>query len=391
MTRFGDEMRRLMAEQGVSLRGLAKRVHYDVGYLSKVANGRKPPSAELATALDAALDADGALTALAGTRLPGATLDPDAEDRLRQAVQHPSRVDAAVVDSLAVTLAAQRRLEDAIGSVPLVDPVTAQLTVIEDLVRDARGPLRPKVLDVAAQWAQFCGWLYEANDRFAPARAWFDRATEWAIEAGNADMVATVLTFQGSLAWRAGHVGSVIGLSQAALRDRNVYPGQRAFAAMQEARGHAMAGDGDAADRAIDTALDLLGLATERPEDAPPWLYFHSENFFTLQRGLTYRYLGRHDRARNGQAVAWLTAGLDGLPADQRRAEWAGEFVYHLAVAHEQADEPEQACAVAAEAADIARQTRAIRLRAQLQRLHARLAASWPTLPAVTDLGERLA
>ncbi|WP_067071828.1 helix-turn-helix domain-containing protein [Carbonactinospora thermoautotrophica] len=389
MTMFGDEMRRLMAEQGVSLRGLAKRVHYDVGYLSKVANGRKPPSVELATALDAALGADDALAALAVAkeRLPGTPLDPDAEERLRKAVQQPRRVDTAVIDALAATLAAQRRLEDAIGSVPLVEPITTHLAVIEDLVLDARGPIRAKVLDVAAQWAQFCGWLHANTGTRSTARTWYDRAAEWAAEADNADMVATAWSMKGHLAWMTGRVGPMIGLSQAAQRPaRRVSPGVRALAAQQEARGHALAGDGDATERKLDEAQALAARAAEHPEDEPAWIYFYSPDFLTMQRGLAYRYLGRH-----AQAVELLTTGLAGLPEELRRAEWAAWYLYQLAVAHEQAGEPEQACAVAAEAADIARQTRAIRLRVQLQRLHARLAATWPTLPAVTDLGEHLA
>src|SRR6266849_2721229 len=70
MTAFGEEMRRLMAERGISLHQLAKIVNYDVGYLCKVKNGRKPPSAAIAARVDAALGAGGALAALAPIRPP---------------------------------------------------------------------------------------------------------------------------------------------------------------------------------------------------------------------------------------------------------------------------------------------------------------------------------
>jgi hypothetical protein len=65
MTSFGDLMGRLMAEQGVSLHRLAKIVHYDVGYLSKVRSGKKPASRKLAAQLDSALKANGELESLA--------------------------------------------------------------------------------------------------------------------------------------------------------------------------------------------------------------------------------------------------------------------------------------------------------------------------------------
>jgi len=60
---FGAQLRRLLAERGMSLHRLAKTVNYDVGYLCKVKNGRKRASAEMAARIDQALGADGALVA----------------------------------------------------------------------------------------------------------------------------------------------------------------------------------------------------------------------------------------------------------------------------------------------------------------------------------------
>jgi transcriptional regulator with XRE-family HTH domain len=64
MTDFGGELRRLMADRGLSLRETARRVPCDSGYLSKVAAGRKRPSPELGARLDAILKADGTLREL---------------------------------------------------------------------------------------------------------------------------------------------------------------------------------------------------------------------------------------------------------------------------------------------------------------------------------------
>src|SRR5260370_7699109 len=65
MTAFGEQMRRVMAERGMSLHKLAKIVNYDVGYLCKVRNGQKPASPVMAARVDNALGAGGALIALA--------------------------------------------------------------------------------------------------------------------------------------------------------------------------------------------------------------------------------------------------------------------------------------------------------------------------------------
>ncbi|MGH3924079.1 MAG: helix-turn-helix domain-containing protein, partial [Pseudonocardiaceae bacterium] len=61
---FGGELRRLREQRGLSLKKFAHLVHYDPGYLSKIENGLKPPTATLAARCDAELDADGALSAL---------------------------------------------------------------------------------------------------------------------------------------------------------------------------------------------------------------------------------------------------------------------------------------------------------------------------------------
>ncbi|MFH8345301.1 helix-turn-helix domain-containing protein [Streptomyces sp. NPDC018045] len=68
---FGDALRRLRREKEVSLRTLAQLVHYSKGYLSKIENGEKPPTGDVARRCDAALAADGALTRLLSARTPG--------------------------------------------------------------------------------------------------------------------------------------------------------------------------------------------------------------------------------------------------------------------------------------------------------------------------------
>lgn len=73
----------------MSLHQAARLAHYDVSYLSKVINGHKPGSRELADALDKVLEAEGRLAALARRDLPrlgmgqpssGSLDDQDAEN-----------------------------------------------------------------------------------------------------------------------------------------------------------------------------------------------------------------------------------------------------------------------------------------------------------------------
>src|SRR5689334_6658725 len=61
--RFGETVRRLREQAGVSLRGLARDAHIDAGHLSRVESGQRPPTRELAIALDNALAAGGTIVA----------------------------------------------------------------------------------------------------------------------------------------------------------------------------------------------------------------------------------------------------------------------------------------------------------------------------------------
>ncbi|WP_067461681.1 helix-turn-helix domain-containing protein [Actinomadura macra] len=71
---FCEMLRGLIeAREGMSQRKLAKLTHYDDGYISRVVNGYRRPSAEVVRALDDALDAGGRLIALAPEAPPRTT------------------------------------------------------------------------------------------------------------------------------------------------------------------------------------------------------------------------------------------------------------------------------------------------------------------------------
>lgn len=324
----------------------------------------------------------------AGVDINGA-LTLDDEERILLAVRRPMRVDGKVVDSLGKILAAQRRTEDAIGSAPLLRPVTAQLAAIEDLAVEARGSARSKVVDIAAQWAEYAGWLHTSTGRSREARMWFHRASEWATEAGNATLAATSLSFKGYLAFLLGQIGPMVGLTQAAQRDASVWVGQRAYDAYQESRGLALLGDAEAAVRKVSEGTELAAHAHRRTDERPPWIYYYTAPFYALERGLTYRYLGRDNACHNDEAIASLTAALADM-GDARSSEWVGEYVCHLAVAYMQAGAPDKACETAMEVLEIAQVRESLRLCERLGAIYARLHRRWPDDPHVVELGEAL-
>lgn len=378
-----------MAEQGLSLRELARRAHLDPGMLSKVLNGHRPVSPYVGAAIGDALGAREVLTQAADVPVFDGGYTPDGWERLEHAAGHPRRPDPATAGTLAAVLDAQRRAEDTLGSGAVMRPVLAQLVVLEDMVREARGPHRQAIVHQAAQWAQFAGWLHANTGQQREADRRLSQALQWALEAGDVDLISEVLSFQGHAAYIAGYPGPVIGLSKAARRDRGAYPGQLAISAAQEAKGFAMEGSGREADRLLDEADELAQQARSRKDEAPPWLYYHTDGFFDLQRGEAYWYLAAdpHYRARSARS---LEAGFAALPASAQGSEWGAAYLLHLAAVHARGGDAEQACAAAARAAAIARQTNSTRLYRMLRRLRSALSARWPRSACVAELTDAL-
>jgi transcriptional regulator with XRE-family HTH domain len=399
---FGGLMRTLMAERDISLRQLAKSIPADVGHLSKISRDRKPPSEQMAERIDTALGAGGTLAALRPVsdvrRILNGRFTPDDEERLVAAARTPRRHDPGVVDALATVLDGQRRTEDVIGSTPLIQPVAGQLAVVQNLVTEARGDLRPDVVRIGSQWAQFAAWLHANTGQLDDAQLLYGRALDWATEVDDAHMIGTALNMQGHTAWLGGKIGPMIGLSQAAQRDTGASPGVLALAAQQEARGRALTGDAETTCRKLDEAAELLATAAEHTDDEPPWIYFYGPGFLTVQRGLAYRFLGRSVEAEGDQeaarwyarAIEMFEAGLAAMPANIRNAEFVGSYLYQLAATDAAAGDVAQASERAREAAVIARQTSSSRLDGDLGRLAARLHARWPNHPAVAEVLDAL-
>jgi transcriptional regulator with XRE-family HTH domain len=257
-------------------------------------------------------------------RLPGVNgaFTPDDEERLTLAVRRPSRVDAGVVEALSAILAAQRRLEDAIGPAVLIEPVTAQTQGITALLREASGPHRDALARVVSEWTTFTGWLYAATRQDARALAVFGRAEELADEVGYGTCAALATSFRGYVARQQGRPRAVIRAASAALATPGVHQTQKTFDTLQAAQGYAAIGEREQVRRMLDAAADLAPDAGEPP--AP--VYWYTEPFFRLNIGTALAGIGEYR-----DAADMLAGGLDEMPADQRAAEWVREYEEALA------------------------------------------------------------
>lgn len=334
MSEFGGELRRLMAARGLGVRELARQVPCNAGHISNLRSGKKRPSPGTARLLDDLLGAGGALAALGEpARMPVPALDlpaiaPDADlyDRITSAVDDPPRVDMPVVEWLERTLAEHRRVEDSLGARPLLGLVRAQLSSVAEFTRNAPGSLTDRLVDLTSQYAQFLAWMSIDTHDHAAGLAWYDRAYDWARQAGNANMAATALSMKAHLAWSTGDPRRCIEMATAARwYDDHLTPGVRGMAAQMEARGHALAGEASPAHALLGEAQELLRRAAESPENEPPWMYFYGENWLRLQRGMCEAHLGNW-----ASAADLLTAGLAALPESYRRDRaWYGACLTH--------------------------------------------------------------
>lgn len=353
---FAERLRALMIERGMSTRKVARAVPCDPGYVSKLTTGARQPSAEMAQRLDEILAAGGELLTLARPMPPVPVLavpaivpDPDLLDRITKATGNPARVDVAVVEWLERTLAEHRRVEDSVGSAPLMGIVRGQLNAVAGFTRSAQGRLADRLVGLASQYAQFLAWMCIESRNHAIALTWYDRAHDWAVQADDASMAATALSMKAHLAWSTGDAQRCVRMAGAARwHGGRVSPGVQGMAAQMAARGYALAGQADPAHALLREAQELIRQAAARPEDEPPWMYFYGEDWFTLQRGMAELHL------RNWQGAArMLAAGLTALPSSYRRDRaWYGACLAH---AHAGAGDAEQAESVAVGfAADIA-------------------------------------
>lgn len=358
---FATELQALMQARGISGAALARLAHCDPALICRYKKGTQQPSAMMALQIDEILGAGGELAMLAGPDrrsvlasgiVAGALLGADAAGRL---VRHQPAVDPAAIAALAAVLASQRRADDAFGSAVMMQPVAAQVTAVRSLVRQATGPLRPALVDVAQQWTQFSAYQHRQAGKYPADRALLAETLELATEIGDRTMIATVLLNRGETALLAGEAGTVVGLAQAVQQDRHAAPGPRAHAADLEARGHAVAGETQAAERCLDTAADL-GAHLPDSDDRHPWLHWMSPTDMLCKRGVSYGYLAADDRCYD-RAVAGLEAGYAALPAAQRDTPWGAKYPAHLAVVHARHGDIGQACASALQAAEITRRT----------------------------------
>jgi hypothetical protein len=240
------------------------------------------------------------------------------------------------------------------------------------------------LLSFGACGAEFAGWLYRDVNDPVQAGFWYDRAMEWAQEAGDFPMQGYVLLKKSQMAYDHRDAVRVLSLAQAAQEGPWQLPGRvRAEVTQQEALGMAMLGEPlPAIERKLDDARQLLAQATADGEQPGlPGAYF-TDNTLLLRNASSFTEAGKPARAAMVFGEVLTRGSLS------RRD--TGYFRARRAAALALSGEPDEAARVGLASLDIAIATNSRRTLRVLTEV-IRMLTPWNGRPPVHELREAMA
>jgi transcriptional regulator with XRE-family HTH domain len=165
-------------------------------------------------------------------------------------------LDAETVDYFRTVFDQHVRADGLMGPHHLVDVVRAQATLLDNILPDARGPIRADLLLLACQYNELTGWLYQDADDPTNAMLYSDRAMDYALAMDDPMHTAYLMMRKSNIACDLGSPDRALGLAAAGLREASkVPPRVRSLVLGQQARAHALRGDSDACSRSIEAAM----------------------------------------------------------------------------------------------------------------------------------------
>jgi transcriptional regulator with XRE-family HTH domain len=391
----------------MSMGELARRINYSKSYLSKIENDQKPPNLTMAKLCDSALNAGGALVALVqppSTPAPGGGA-PDSEvwvmsldksgdlsflvDRRKLLAgagamlgfvvtrgNRPS-VDESVLVDLRASFESYRRLGQQTSPVVVLGQVISLVSTLCMLAADSVEPARSALMRLASRVAEYAGWMSQEAGSPTGALWWTRKAVDLA-EAGNDRHLANYAFMrEAELALYRQDAISTVKLAQRAQLEDGAGPRILGLAARCEAQGHAMAGDQDAFERALDRATTLLSMSDPN-RDTPVLGSSTVTNEVSLSRGWALCDLGRP-----GQAAELLDREVAMIPMTARRAR--ARFGARQALAHARNGEIDHACELALPVLYEASQVDSATIRVDLRDL-ARTLARWRNHARVREI-----
>jgi transcriptional regulator with XRE-family HTH domain len=406
---FGDELRRRRVAADLSLRDLARLVHYSRGHLSKVETGRTVASIELARLCDSALGSGGALVGLAasslgrraaaGRRKEGSPVNSDLGMRhwpvplvrddllpsgmpmIAIAIPSPDRISASQAESAAMTFTVLfdqlRQLGQRVFPGALSPSLIAQTQTLRGLAAAAQNPARSVLLGLAARYAEYTGWIAQEMGDDHAALWWTNEAVQMAEAAGQPEMGAYALVRRALVGMYRGDAAETIYLARMAQSDPRASERVRGLAALREAQGYALTADGSLCHHALERGREHLAHAADDPAGA----MLGTSTVADPAAMVTGWCL--HDLGRPADAAAVLDREITRLPDDAHKART--RFAARRALAYAAAGEVDHACQLTGELVTDAQNLSSATIRLDLVRL-SRALNRWPGHAPVRSL-----
>ncbi len=393
-TVFGQELARLRAERGLSLRRLSELAHYSRSHLHDLEHGVKQPSTATAKRLDVALSAGGRLAALAERD----RAQPDDGgtgwlDDPQEIEQRRRRVTASNIDE-----AKLRYLEGAVLRLiteyerhppGVMASQTRRLRrYVDDVLAGRRHPpQQERLYAVAVHLCGLLGTLAVDLGLHAHARAYGLEAFDIADAAGQPDLQAWARAAQSFIAYYASDYDEALAYAQDGQRRAPRSPHGVRLALNGEPRALARLGDTYGVDDAVDRGLTLLAdFPTGEQVSASLTLGAYCPARATANAATAYLALGQPAKVRRHATPALAVFDREGLRGPQALTR------LDLATAALMAPdpEPERAAQLAAEAIAVSAPQRleSVNLRAR-EFLHR--ARPWATQPRIRAVAEMVA
>jgi transcriptional regulator with XRE-family HTH domain len=382
---FGAELRRRRLEANLSLADLEGLVYFSKSHLSKVENGLKSPSVDLARRCDEALKAGGALQALARRAPRNSTSRAPKQrapmnDRLWPAHRSlesfgfsiPGGLDP--LEAWRALYADIRRVGQTAAPATVIPLATSATESLRRIAFDLRSPLRQEALVLASRYAVYAGWMMQESGDDADAVAWTMRAVELAEAAGDAEVAAYSLVRKGLVALYGNDPAQTIHLAQRA-QVLSHDPRVLGLAAQREAQGHAMAGQATASMDAVERARGHFA-RVEAPEHRELLVGTSTlDDPASMVEGWCL-----YDLGRPAAAAGVLAAQLARVPAaaQRSRCRWGSR----LALSQTAIREVDAACATIEPVLQAAAMLDSATIRKDLRKLNAAL-SRWDDHPEV--------
>ena len=205
-------------------------------------------------------------------------------------------LDDRAVAGLRATFEQLRTLGMQTSPAVILESLVTQTHTVHALARGNPEPVRSRLLLLAARMAEYTGWLSQEAGNEQDALSWTRHASELGRAGGDREIASYAYVREAGLALYRQDPIATIDLARQAQRVGRA--GSRTFglAARREAQGHALAGDRDAFERAMDRAAGPLYSSIVDTTDYPV-LGSTAPDPLALARGWSLADLGRAGEA----------------------------------------------------------------------------------------------